>query len=143
MTKLGHNFKIDEYFKQINELEDQIKELKRQKAALEADVLENYSDEFDNLLRQKPEPFGKVSMTHGEFILEYTRPKKVEWDQEKVAAMAAKIKEHGDDPGLYIQTKYAISETSYKNWPQAIKDAFIPARTVKNGTQKVAIKLAD
>ena len=142
MTTPGHNFKTDEYFKQINDIEDQIKELKRQKSALEADVMENFKEQFDNLLRQKDEPFGKVSLCHGEFVLEYTRPKKVEWDQDKVADLYKKISEH-EDPSLYIKTKYDISETAYKNWPEAIKNTFLKARTVKNGPQKVTIKLAD
>lgn len=142
MTQDRTNFKIDAYYEEIARINGEIKELTRQKKALEADVLENYKENFEELLRQKPEPFGKVSFMVGEYEVNYTRPKNVSWDQNKLAGLYEKIKQH-ENPDAYIKVKYDVQEVNFKNWPEVIRDAFIPARTIKNGTQKIEITKAD
>lgn len=62
--------------------------------------------------------------------IKFNVPKKVEWDQDKLAALYSEI---GETAPEYIDTKYSVSETKYKSWPSAIADQFEPARTVKAG----------
>lgn len=69
--------------------------------------------------------------------------KRVEWDQEKLAALRERIKQHNDDPDAYMKTKttYSIDEKKYKDFPAAIKDVFAEARTVKASAPKLTFDI--
>lgn len=67
-------------------------------------------------------------------------PKRVNWDQVQLAQLTQQIVANGDDPADYIEVSYRVSETKFNAWPQAIRAAFVPARTVKTG--KPAFRLA-
>ena len=60
-------------------------------------------------------------------------PKKVDWDQKQLAAIHERIAASGDNPAEFIETSFHVSETKFNAWNQSLKDAFIPARTVKTG----------
>ena len=47
-------------------------------------------------------------------------------DHQRIAA-------NGDDPSEYVEISYRISETKFNAWPESIKSAFAPARTLKTG----------
>ena len=64
-------------------------------------------------------------------------PKKVSWDQDRLAAMAERIRAAGDDPSEYVEISFKVPERAYAAWPEAIRQGFEPARTVKTGTLKV------
>ncbi|HRF73947.1 MAG TPA: hypothetical protein PL117_14355 [Accumulibacter sp.] len=67
-------------------------------------------------------------------------PKKVEWDQKQLVAIARRIAATGDDPSEYLDLTYRVSETRFTAWPKSLKTAFAPARTVKTG--KAGFRLA-
>jgi len=60
-------------------------------------------------------------------------PKKVDWDQTRLAEITRRIAANGDDPSEYVDTSYRISETKFNAWPESLKSAFAPARTLKTG----------
>jgi hypothetical protein len=68
-------------------------------------------------------------------------PKKVEWDQKRLAALIAMIRAEGDDPADYISTEFKVSERAYNAWPARIRDAFQPARTAKVGKMTIQLEL--
>lgn len=132
------NFKIDAYYEELEKVDRELADLKRVKAGLEQDIIDNYYEQFSEKLSAKAEAFGTVHVFHGEFDIEYTVSKKVGWDQDKLAEIYEKIKQH-EDPSPFIKVKYDVSETNYKNWSEEIQNVFLPARTVKNGTAKLKI----
>ena len=67
------------------------------------------------------------------------RPKRVEWDQAKLARIAANIAASGEDPGEFIDNKLSVSERKYAALPEAWRKGFEPARTVKTGALKVVL----
>lgn len=67
------------------------------------------------------------------------RPKRVEWDQAKLARIAANIAASGEDPGEFIDNKLSVSERRYAALPEAWRKGFEPARTVKTGALKIVI----
>ena len=71
-----------------------------------------------------------------------TIPKTVKWDNAKLAELAERMRTAGDDPAQYIKVSYGVDERTYKEWPEAIQGAFMPARTVMAGRPKVEIKEA-
>ena len=68
-------------------------------------------------------------------------PKKVEWNQARLAALSEQIRAGGEDPGEYLEVSFKVSERAYTAWPERIRLAFEPARTVRTGraTYRLAI----
>jgi len=68
-------------------------------------------------------------------------PKKVEWDQARLAALSEQIRAGGEDPSQYVEVSFKVSERAYTSWPERIRQAFEPARTVRTGraTYRLAI----
>lgn len=57
--------------------------------------------------------------------------KTVEWDQDKLQAIAEKIAAHNDNPTAYMKITYVVREANYNDWPPNIRAVFDEARTVK------------
>jgi hypothetical protein len=68
------------------------------------------------------------------------QPKRVEWDQQALAIVVARIRDAGDDPAEYVMTRLEVSERAYTAWPQRIRAIFEPARTVKLGKPSYSIE---
>lgn len=60
-------------------------------------------------------------------------PKRVSWDQKQLKAIADKITAQGEDPTEYLEVSYKVAERKYSAWPDTIRKAFEPARTLKTG----------
>ena len=80
---------------------------------------------------------GTVRIVDGDFTVVADLPKRVEWDQAKLAAMVERIRAAGEDPAEYVEISFKVPERAYVAWPEAIRQGFEPARTVKTGTLKV------
>jgi len=68
-------------------------------------------------------------------------PKRVEWDQARLATLSEQIRAGGEDPGQYVELSFKVAERAYTAWPERIRAAFEPARTVRTGkpTYRLAI----
>ncbi len=82
---------------------------------------------------------GTVRLADGDFTVVTDLPKRVDWDQERLAAMVERIRAAGDDPSQYIDVAYKVPERKYAAWPEAIRAGFEPARKVRPGALKVEI----
>ena len=82
---------------------------------------------------------GTIRFDDGDFTVIADLPKRVDWDQDHLAAMVERIRAAGDDPTEYIEINFKVPERNYVAWPEAIRQDFEPARTVRTGTLKVAI----
>ena len=76
---------------------------------------------------------GTVRFSDGAVIIVADLPKKVEWDQGRLAALVETSRASGEDPTQYIEIRLEVSERAYGAWPDAIRRAFEPARTLKTG----------
>ena len=76
---------------------------------------------------------GVVHFDDGHVRITADLPKKVEWDQAKLNDITRRIAAHGEDPAEYVEISYRISETKFNAWPETLKSAFAPARTLKTG----------
>ena len=56
--------------------------------------------------------------------------------------MRFRIRAAGDNPAEYVEVTYKVAERAYTAWPDRIRQAFLPARTVRPGRQsfKLALK---
>jgi hypothetical protein len=84
---------------------------------------------------------GTVRFVDGSVEVTADLPKKVEWNQPQLATLAEQIRAGGEDPGEYVEVSFRVSERAYAAWPERIRSAFEPARTVRTGkpTYRLAI----
>ena len=83
---------------------------------------------------------GTVRLADGDFTVVADLPKRVDWDQETLAAMVARIRAAGDNPAQYVDITIKVPERKYTAWPDAIREGFEPARTVRTGALKVTLE---
>lgn len=145
---------LKELLKEREELEDKASEIR----ASIADELEDVQVDLDSIkdnineVISGPIEQGRLKQGKGNGVfnaiidgvqVKHDIPKIIAWDQDKLAGVYVKIEASGDDPQDYINIKYNITETKYKAFPDAIKNVFNPARTVKDGKAKITFKMGD
>ncbi len=121
------------------EVDERLKQAKAAKARLDGALTIRYATRAEEARRAVGKDTGTVRLDDGDFIVVADLPKRVDWDQEQLAAMVERIRAAGDDPGQYVDVTYKVPERKYAAWPEAIRKGFEPARTVRPGTLKVAI----
>lgn len=84
---------------------------------------------------------GTVRFADGAVTVVADLPKKVEWDQARLAALVERIRQGGEDPGEYVEVSFKVPERAYAAWPERIRQAFEPARTVRTGRQTFRLTL--
>jgi hypothetical protein len=82
---------------------------------------------------------GTVRFEDGDCTIVADLSKRVDWNQAALSSMVARIIEAGDDPAQYVDIAYKVSERKYGAWPDAIREGFEPARTVRTGTLSVTL----
>jgi hypothetical protein len=136
------NFNLEQIYNEIEAIEVDLLNLKKRKSELEYEVANYFEDEFNQKLSQKPDKCGTVTINLDDFDVKYNVRKAVKWDQEKLDKLYSEIAKH-EDPKQYMNIKYGVHESSYKSWPDKIKKAFEPARTMSHGGGKLTIVRKD
>ena len=77
------------------------------------------------------------------YDIKITMPKNVSWDQIALADAVETIRAWNEDPAEYVGTEIKVSEARYNAWPNAVRDLFEPARTVKTGKPKFEISVLE
>ena len=86
---------------------------------------------------------GTVRLVDGDYTIVADLPKRVDWDQGKLAQLARNIAESGEDPAEFIDTRLSVSERKYTALPAAWRREFEPARTVGFGKASFKLEPAD
>jgi len=76
---------------------------------------------------------GVVHFDDGKVRITADLPKRIEWDQQRLAEIVHRITDGGENPAEYVEIAYRVSETKFNAWPDSLKSAFVPARTLKTG----------
>jgi hypothetical protein len=109
-------------------------------ARLNAGLDVRFGDRARQLRAADGKDSGRVRLGDGPFVIVADVPKRIDWDQDKLAAIVGRIRQGGDDPAEYVRTTYEVSERAYTAWPSAIRRLFEPARTLKLGKPRYAIE---
>ena len=79
---------------------------------------------------------------NGDFVVIADLPKRVKWDQTRLAEAIEIIRgDWNDDPTQYVRTELKVAETAYGSRPAAIR-RLEPARTVETGKPTYRIETA-
>ncbi len=76
---------------------------------------------------------GVVHFNDGHVRITADLSKKIDWEQKQLAEIVRRIASNGDDPTQYVEITYRVSEAKFSAWPETLKSAFAPARTLKTG----------
>jgi hypothetical protein len=122
------------------ELDHAGKQLKAATARFSAALEVRYATRAAEARRACGKDTGTVRLVDGDYTVVADLPKRVDWDQEKLAQIARSISNSGDDPAEFIDTKLTVAERKYTALPEAWRKGFEPARTVKVGALKVTLE---
>lgn len=106
---------------------------------LAAGLAQRYGAHAATMRRALDKDSGVVRIEDDGFVVTADLPKRVAWDQKRLAAMVERIRTAGDNPDEYVETSLKVSERRYGAWPQPIRADFEPARTVTVGAPKFTI----
>jgi hypothetical protein len=122
------------------ELDHAAKQLKSASAKFSTALEVRYASRAIEARRACGKDTGTVRLVDGNYTVVADLPKRIDWDQEKLAQIAANIADSGEDPTEFIDTKLSVSERKYGALPESWRKGFEPARTVKTGTLKVTLE---
>jgi hypothetical protein len=110
------------------------------KSRLDAALDRKFGARATELRQREGKDTGTVRFDDGGVTVVADLPKKIEWDQEQLAATVERIRAAGDDPAEYVDLAFKVSERKYGAWPAHIRTAFEAARTVKSGKPSFVLK---
>lgn len=122
------------------EIEERLKRDKAAKSRFDGALTVRYASRAAEERQVAGKDTGTVRFDDGDFTVVADLPKRVDWDQDRLADMVARIRDAGDDPAEYVDLAYKVPERKYAAWPDGIRASFEPARTVRVGTLKVTLK---
>ena len=111
----------------------EVTQAKKQLEHIEHAIDMRYAQRAKSLRLAQGKDTGVVHFDDGHVRITADLPKKVEWDQAKLNDITRRIAANGEDPTEYVEISYRISETKFNAWPETLKSAFAPARTLKTG----------
>lgn len=122
------------------EIDERLKLVKSAKARLDGALAVRYATRATEERQAVGKDTGTIRFDDGDFTVVADLPKRVDWDQDRLAAMVTRIQDAGDDPAEFVDLAYKVPERKYASWPEAIRQGFEPARTVRPGTLKVELQ---
>jgi len=120
---------------------DAVKAAKRQQDWIESAIALRYEQRAIAARGTAGKDTGTVRFVDDGVEVVADLPKKVEWDQDRLAALVQQIRAGGEDPTDYVVIDIKVPERAYTSWPERIRKAFQPARTVHTRRQTFKLTL--
>lgn len=117
--------------------------VKRLRDRLEAGIAQRYEAAATAERAAQGKTSGTVRVEDESVVIVADLPKKVTWDQDRLAAMAERIRAAGDDPTEYLEIAYRVSERRYGAWPAAMREGFADARSETTGKPVFRLETRD
>lgn len=108
---------------------------------LEGAITLKYTDRAVMARMEASKDTGTVRFDDGAVTVIADLPKRVDWDQDKLAALVERIRAEGDDPAEYVDVAIKVPERKFAAWPSHIRSAFEDARTVRTGKPSFRLSL--
>lgn len=133
-------YKVEDLYHLMSQASEELERVKRTKQWIESAISLKYEEHIKAKRLRLEKDTGVIHLEDNGFKISNDIPKKVEWDQQKLAKVATTIAINGGDLSDYLETHYTVSENKYNNWSSEIKSLFASARVLKLG--KPTYKLA-
>ena len=123
------------------EADEQLRAAKTLCDWLDGAVALKYGDRAQEARRMEGKDTGSIRLQDGAVTVIADLPKRVDWDQDKLAALVERIRAEGDDPIEYVDVAIKVPERKFAAWPSHIRSAFEDARTVRTGKPSFRLSL--
>jgi uncharacterized protein YbjT (DUF2867 family) len=133
---------LDQIAALLEDVADAKADAKRLDDKLTATMHARFAERAAELRRASGKDTGRVSIRDGEFVIKADLPKKVDWDEDGLAAAERQLRNMGEPVEEYIRVKRIVMEGAYEKWPSSLRAIFAPARTVGVGKASFAIERA-
>jgi len=125
---------------------DEVAKAKRLALAdIDAEIGLAIGDAVKVVRTQSGKDTGTVDVLVQGVMVKHNVPKKVVWDQEKLAGIKKLIKEHGDEPDYYmdttVKTTYKVAEKVYEKMDPEVRAIFSQAREVRVGDPVITFEI--
>ena len=100
-----------------------------------------YRDRAEACRHHAGKDAGTIRFQDGPVTVIADLPKRIDWDQDQLAQIAANIAAAGEDPAEFIETTLKVSERKYTALPESWRKGFEPARTVRTSKPKFRLVL--
>ncbi len=117
--------------------------VKRLRDRLEAGIAQRYEAAAAAERAAQGKTSGTVRVEDEGVVVIADLPKKVTWDQDRLATMATRIREAGDDPTQYLEIAYRVPERRFGAWPDAMREGFAAARSETTGKPVFRLETRD
>ncbi|MET4127955.1 hypothetical protein [Roseovarius sp. MBR-6] len=117
--------------------------VKRLRDRLEAGIAQRYEAAAAAERATQGKTSGTVRIEDDGIVIVADLPKKVTWDQDRLAAMAERIRAAGDDTTEYLEIAYRVPERRYGAWPAAMREGFADARSETTGKPVFRLETRD
>lgn len=124
---------IRELVSELSKIDAQLAALKEQRESVIGMIATATADAMKTARALHAKEFGAESVVVDGIKIIETISKKVEWDQKAILGVRIEIEQNGFDPAWYMDAEYKISEAKWKEFDDATRAAFAPARIVKPG----------
>lgn len=133
---------VDQIAMLLEDLAEAKATLKQSDDLLHAALNFRYAERAALLREAKGTNTGTVSLDDGEFTIRADLPKRVEWNQQKLAEAIETIRSWGEKPEDYVAIELKVAESRFTAWPYSIRAIFEPARTVGAGRPTYKVERA-
>ena len=116
---------------------------KKAKDWIDGAIALRFADHVQALRREAGKDTGTVRFEQDGVTVVADLPKRVDWDQALIAGVVERIRAAGDDPTQYVDIAIKVPERKYTAWPESIRTAFAPARTVRTGKPSFVLTLKE
>ena len=116
---------------------------KKAKDWIDGAIALRFADHVQALRREAGKDTGTVRFEQDGVTVVADLPKRVDWDQALIAGVVERIRAAGDDPNQYVDIAIKVPERKYTAWPENIRTAFAPARTVRTGKPSFVLTLKE
>ena len=120
-----------------------LRHAKERKDWIDGAIALKYESQAKTLRSRLGKDTGTVHFEEDGIQITSDLPKKLVWDQQQLAEIAARIAADGDDPAEYLEITYKVAERKYTAWPENLRRAFAPARTLKMGKATFKLRMVD
>lgn len=125
------------------EAEEAMNAARRIKDWLDGAIALRYGEQAARLRAAQGKDTGTVRFDDGPVTVIADLPKRVEWDQDRLAELVERIRASGEKAADYVSIEIKVSERAFTAWPETIRQAFAPARTVRTGKPTFRLMLEE
>ena len=124
-------YQISKLYSLIEQAKRDLESAKRAKRVIELAISIKYEEHIKAKRLRLQKDSGIVRLQDKNYQLSCDIPKKVEWNQKKVQSIMATLLSKGICVDDFIETKYNIPESKFKNCSLSFQEILTPARTVR------------